>query len=122
MLYSITELKSPPALQQAAILVSYLSSAVLHYIQSTLGNSAIFTAMQWMLQIYLTAVLQIHLRKHNLDIYKVMNLEQLNNHPGQKKGGKKSQRYSDEMHHMGREKIKNRTISLIVNAKLQTQH
>ena len=74
-----------------------------------------------MLQIYwtyLTAILQIHLRKLSLDIYKATNLEQLNNHPGQKK--KKKSR--NEIHHMVREKIKDETISFIVNVKLQIQH
>lgn len=46
LLYSLTELKSSPALQQVAILARYLPSAVLHCIQSPLGNSAVFTDMQ----------------------------------------------------------------------------
>lgn len=75
LLYSFTELKSSPALQQVAILARYLSSAVLHCIQSPFGNSAVFTDMQWMLQLDLTAVHQILLRKLSFDIYKVMNLE-----------------------------------------------
>lgn len=85
LLYSITELKASPALEQATILSRYLSSAVLHCIQSPFGNSAVFTDMQSMLQIYLTVVHQIHFRKLCLDIYKVMNLEQLNNQSGWEK-------------------------------------
>lgn len=83
-----------------------LYSAMLYCIQSTLGNSAIFTTMQWIPQMYLIAVLQIHLRTLNVDIYKVMNLEQLNNHSGQKKKEEKSQRYSVEMQYMEREKLR----------------
>lgn len=72
-----------------------LYSAMLYCIQSTLGNSAIFTTVQWISQMYLIAVLQIHLRTLNVDIYKVMHLEQVNNHSGQKKNrGKKSEVFS----------------------------
>lgn len=71
-----------------------------------------------MSEIYLIAVLQIHLEISRLSFLKVMNLEQLNNHPEEKK--KEVRGIQIKCTLWGEKKL--RTISLIVIAKLQTQH